>query len=813
MTAVVLERPSVKRAASGGAPARRAIVRWGVRLFRREWRQQLLVLALLVVAVAATVWGVAVATNAAARPDTTFVLQGNDRGLGADIAAIQATFGPADVVAHQTLPVPGSLSTIDLRAVESGHGHLRLVQGRLPVGPGDVAVTRGVATTLDLRLGVTWQQTGHTWRVVGVVEDPADLHTQFAVVVPGTINASTVTVEYGADIPQRRLESLQLPSGTGKQITGASATAKSAAAVAVLALETLGLLFVGLVGVAGFSVMAHRRQRAFGMLGSIGATDRHVRLLTLANGAVVGATGAVAGAAIGLGGWLAFAPQLETMAGHRIDRFDLPWWAIGVALVLAVSSAVLASWWPARAASRASIVASLSGRPPRPQPATRSAAVGAAALAGGVLALAFSDRHQPLLIIGGSIATVVGVLFVAPLAISLLARAGRGLPVAVRLALRDLARYQARSGAALGAATLAIAIASTVTLNATAQIAKRTGTRASLPANELMVYPSALGGRGLVPAMTEAQLAAARGQVDQIVAAAGARGAVELERAVSPTAPVVSVPDGTGKEGAALVTVTPHGGGEDIILSGSLYVATPAVLAHYGIAPGAIDPTADVVTSRNDIGGLQLNFGMRDHFAPKVQRVARLPRDLTEPNALITPAAVHRLGLEAVPAAWLVEARHTLTGAEINGARKAAAASGLVIETQPSEASLTRLAHEATTVGILLALGVLAVTAGLIRSETANDLRVLTAAGAGSTARRTLTAATTGALALLAGLLGAAEAYLAAVAFWHSDLHLLSAPPWADLVIIVAGLPLAATAAGWLLAGREPPVIARQPLD
>jgi hypothetical protein len=29
-------------ARDGGAPARRAVVRWGVRLFRREWRQQLL---------------------------------------------------------------------------------------------------------------------------------------------------------------------------------------------------------------------------------------------------------------------------------------------------------------------------------------------------------------------------------------------------------------------------------------------------------------------------------------------------------------------------------------------------------------------------------------------------------------------------------------------------------------------------------------------------------------------------------------------------------------------------------------------------
>ena len=47
----------------GGAPARRAVVRWAWRLFRREWRQQLLVLALIILAVAATILGAAIASN------------------------------------------------------------------------------------------------------------------------------------------------------------------------------------------------------------------------------------------------------------------------------------------------------------------------------------------------------------------------------------------------------------------------------------------------------------------------------------------------------------------------------------------------------------------------------------------------------------------------------------------------------------------------------------------------------------------------------------------------------------------------------
>ena len=49
MSAAVLDRPAA--ATDGGAPARRAVMRWAWRLFRREWRQQLLVLALIIVAV------------------------------------------------------------------------------------------------------------------------------------------------------------------------------------------------------------------------------------------------------------------------------------------------------------------------------------------------------------------------------------------------------------------------------------------------------------------------------------------------------------------------------------------------------------------------------------------------------------------------------------------------------------------------------------------------------------------------------------------------------------------------------------------
>ena len=113
----------------------------------------------------------------------------------------------------------------------------------------------------------------------------------------------------------------------------------------------------------------------------------------------------------------------------------------------------------------------------------------------------------------------------------------------------------------------------------------------------------------------------------------------------------------------------------------------------------------------------------------------------------------------------------------------------------------------------MLALAILALTVGLIRSESAGDLRTLTATGADSSIRRTLTAATAGALALLGALLGVAGAYVVLLAMYYDDLGHLGDVPLSYLAVAVVGVPLAAGAAGWLVAGREPSTIARSVIE
>ena len=183
------------------------------------------------------------------------------------------------------------------------------------------------------------------------------------------------------------------------------------------------------------------------------------------------------------------------------------------------------------------------------------------------------------------------------------------------------------------------------------------------------------------------------------------------------------------------------------------------------------------------------------------------------PTSFITLDGLRRRGWKQVPSGWMVEPSRPLTSEQVSDARDLAAAGGLAIETRRESDSFTTLIAIATAAGALLALAILAMTVGLIRSESAGDLRTLTATGATSRIRRTLTAATAGGLAFLGALLGVAGAYLMLAATYHDKLDYLGRIPVLYLVLMVLGIPAAAAAAGWLLAGREPPTIARAVIE
>jgi putative ABC transport system permease protein len=801
VSTAVADPPIVLGSGHGGLPARRAVTRWAWRLFRREWRQQTLVVALLLVAVAATVAGLGLATNLAVPEAARFgtadrlaTLTGTGAQLDAEIAALRQAVGEVEVIAHQKIPVPGSATAVDLRAQDPsgpfGHPTLRLTAGRWPQGADEIAVTDRVATIFGLRVGGTWAQDGRRRQVVGLVENPLDLRDRFALLAPGQA------------LPADHLVALfrgNGPTGVGLvEVRGGD----SGTAVAVLALATVALLFVGLLAAAGFTVTAQRRMRALGVLGAIGASHRHIRLVLIAGGGVVGVIGALTGTVVGLAAWFTFAPGLEPFVAHRVDRLDLPWPAVVAAVLLAVATAVTSAWLPARTASRVPIVAALAARPVRPRPTRRFAVVGAVSIVVGLVCLVAARQRAPALVVAGILAVGVGILLLAPVGIAAVGPLARRAPLTSRIALRDLARYRARSSAALAAIALAVGIASAIALTAGVAVAKaQAPTGGNLPADHLAIWLSDEGAVGPVPVLSPAQEAGARARVDAIAADLGATSVLPLRAAADPDGPAqqggrdavqFGLPHAKTVNGRSARTYTNT---ESV----PVFVATPDILGAYRITAG---PDTDILSVRTDLDRYDLIPGRYRDWQPRYQRAA-LPAFTSLPGTLITERAMRDLNLTSYPVGWVVRAADPVTPAQIERAEKSALAAGLSVEARPTGADLARLATCATGAGVLLTLGVLAMTVGLIRGETARDTRTLTATGASRRVRRAIVAATAGALALLGALIGTVGAYLAVFAWYHAEPHWLAHVPVADLLAIVVALPALAYAGGWLLAGRE----------
>ena len=863
MTAAVRERPSRGAASNGGLAAKRAVIRWGWRLLRREWRQQLLILVLIIVAVAATFVGATVATDTPPPASASFgtaqdlaTFQDSGSYLAAQIAALQHRFGRVDVIENETFSVPGSVQTYDLRAQNSrgpfGGPLLSLVSGHYPATPGQVALTSGLASELNLRVGDTWRAGGTSRTVTGIVANPQNLLDEFALVLPGQVKTPTETTVL-FDAPGVR------PSSIGQYVTtpGQVATTNVFNPETIsLTATTLGMLLIALVGVGGFTVLAQRRVRSIGMLGAQGATDAHVRLVVRANGVATGVTGAAGGFVVGLVAWLAYRPSVESSAHHEIGVFQLPWVVIIVAMALAVAAAYFAAARPARTIARVPIVAALAGRPPAPRKTRRWAFPVGIVFTGlafillgvagsGVGSKGGGNSNSPLeAVVFGFIALTVGVVLLSPSLLSVLARLARPAPVTVRLALRDLARYRARSGAALGAISLSLLIAVVICVVAAARFgnvldyAGPNLTSSQLVLNAPQPASGNLGGPGngpsrnarnarfqAAPSGPQAPSAQVQAAVHRIAATLGSSDTITLESANANLQHAA-----TGRN-----------------WNGSIYVATPQLLKAFGIQPSQVSPDADILTMRpglSTMSKMQLLYGTPPCANtangcpsgpggpntmpcykgyclnnPMIEEVSALPSGTSAPNTVITEHAIREFHLSGTVSTqgWLILTPHPLTASQIRSAQQAAAPAGMSVETRNSVPSLRQIIDVATVFGILLALGILGMSVGLVRSETASDLRTLSATGASGRARRTITAATAGALALAGAVTGLFCGYLAAIGFFRTNqldsLSSLSSIPVTNLLLILVGMPLIAVIAGWLLAGREPQAIARRPLE
>jgi putative ABC transport system permease protein len=370
--------------------------------------------------------------------------------------------------------------------------------------------------------------------------------------------------------------------------------------------------------------------------------------------------------------------------------------------------------------------------------------------------------------------------------------------VTVRLAWRDLARYRARSGSALAAISLAVLIAVIICVVAAARYANPLDyTGSNVASNQLILYTYTPGSlKGGPPTGGAAALQKTASAIGGLV---GSHEVVEL----------------------LTTSATLSYAGPDRRWIGAIYVATPELLAAFHIRPDDVSPAADIVSMRPGLASvahMQLLDNEHAIDRPVIQELRSLPSGTSAPNTLITLHALRQLGLQPSLAGWFIQAPQAINPAQEKSAQLMAAAQGMNTETKDTVPNMSTLINGATVFGIGLALAILAMSVGLVRSETAGDLRVLAATGASSWARRMLTAATAGGLGLLGALLGTVAGYVGMIGWLRGNtvaggLSALENVPVANLLVILLGMPAIAVVLGWVLSGRERPATIRRAIE
>ncbi|MEU7585092.1 FtsX-like permease family protein [Micromonospora sp. NPDC049230] len=440
----------------------------------------------------------------------------------ATTAQVSALLGPGSRVTEVRTRIPLTLrgprddEDVQGRVLDLGdplaRGLVRFRAGRAPRQPGEVAVSPAALRRLDLRLGraVALADGSRAYTVVGVVEFPDDLGmvvalhpgaapptsfssaTNWLADVPGTVDAAlvsrlnergvVVTTRAPADDRKRTWLGPVDPSGTGDLSTG-------------VLIAGLGLLEVVLLVGPAFAVGIRRRRRDLALVAVAGGDAAQLRRVVLADGVVLGVLGAVAGLLVGVAAAFAGRPLVEQYVFHaRFGGYRC--WPIALVLLggVAVLAGVLAALAPAWTAARQDVSAGLAGRRTPPVSRVRWLALGLSLVGGGAGLAAFgAARTTPAVILAGLILGELGLVCCTPTLIGALARLGRVLPLAPRIALRDASRNRAAATPAICA--VMAAVASSVALGgflASNDARESRAYRPSVPTGNVLVYASEL---------------------------------------------------------------------------------------------------------------------------------------------------------------------------------------------------------------------------------------------------------------------------------------------------------------------------------
>ncbi|GAB3222828.1 hypothetical protein GCM10027447_09970 [Glycomyces halotolerans] len=215
---------------------------------------------------------------------------------------------------------------------------------------------------------------------------------------------------------------------------------------------TVVVVEVVLLAGPAFAISARRRSREFALMSAAGAAPKHLRNTVLAGGLLFGIIAAVVAVTVGVLAVWALQPALEQFFGHRSAGLKvmplMQAMLVGFAIVTGLLSALAA----ALSSSRINVVAALAGRTPRRKVRKRWPLIGLTLVGLGV-ASGFAGValwSLPLMSVG-IVAIQFGLIACTPTLVALIAKLGRRLPLAPRMALREAGRNRGSTAPAIAA--------------------------------------------------------------------------------------------------------------------------------------------------------------------------------------------------------------------------------------------------------------------------------------------------------------------------------------------------------------------------
>ena len=238
-------------------------------------------------------------------------------------------------------------------------------------------------------------------------------------------------------------------------------------------------LEVGLLAGAAFAVGARKQRRSLALLSANGAESGTIRSISGFSGLFLGGFAVLLGTGFGLLGAWAIVQWSERFAGG-FSGWHVPWALIVALMLLALASSIIAALVPAWSVASHSALSALrsvgagaSRKPRLPMIGFSLLGLGLAAW-GTALFLGLSADTYGLLqarssyivlgFIAGMVLCTVGMMLSIGHILSLLGRTGHRLPLAARLAIRDIQRNKGRTVPAVSAVIAGTALATAMAL-------------------------------------------------------------------------------------------------------------------------------------------------------------------------------------------------------------------------------------------------------------------------------------------------------------------------------------------------------------